>query len=97
VTIPKSKNRKKKKKKMPSGEPHLAEGAAGDTGYVHATVLPARVPSSKHFSPLATVRLLWLFSTVGDGCISLVSEVEPRPLYKATALVGPLPREKQSF
>ena len=27
---------------------HLAEGAAKDTVYVHATVLPARVTSSKH-------------------------------------------------
>ena len=33
----------------------LAEGAAKDTGYVRATVFPARVASSKHVSPLATV------------------------------------------
>ena len=52
-----------------------------------------------HFSPLATVRSLGLFSTVGEGCISLVAEIEPRPLHpaEATALVGPLPREKRSF
>jgi len=38
---------------------------------------------SKHFSPLATVRLLGLFSTICEGCISLVAEVEPRPLHPA--------------
>jgi len=47
---------------------HLAEGAAKDTGYVHATVFPARVASSKHVSPLATGRSLGPFSTVGEGC-----------------------------
>ena len=78
---------------------HLAQCAAKNTEYVHATVLPSCFPSSKYFSPLATVRSLELFSTVGGGCISLLAEVEPRPLHpaEATALVGPLPRGKRSF
>jgi len=69
---------------------HLAAGAAKNTGYVRAPVLRARVASSKHVSP---------FLTVGEGCISLVAEVEPRPLHpaEATALEGPLPREKRCF
>ena len=72
---------------------HLAEGAVKDTGYVHATVLLAS------FLPLSAVRSLGLFSTVGEGCISLVAEVGARPLHPAevTALVGSLPREKRSF
>ena len=55
---------------------HLAEGAAKDTGYVRATVFPARIASSKHISPLASVRSFGLFSTLGEGRISLVAEVE---------------------
>jgi len=34
---------------------HVAEDAAKDTGYVYATVLPARVTSSKYVLLLATV------------------------------------------
>ena len=58
---------------------------------------------SRSFLPsnfnLSTVRSLGPFSTVGEGCISLVTEVEPRPLHpaEATALVGPLPRETRCF
>jgi len=55
---------------------HLAEGDAKDTEYVRATVFPARVASSKHVSPLATVRSLGLFSTIAKGRISLVADVE---------------------
>jgi len=46
---------------------HLAEGAAKDTAYVRATVFLARVASSNHVSPLATVRSLGPFSTIGEG------------------------------
>ena len=34
--------------KQTNKQVHLAEGAAKDTGYVRATVFPARVASSKH-------------------------------------------------
>jgi len=34
---------------------HLAEGADKDTGYVRATVLPARFASSNHVFLLATM------------------------------------------
>jgi len=79
---------------------HLAEGAAKDTGYVRATVLPARVASSKHFSPLATVRSLGPFSTIGEDRISLMAEVQYLDLCtrrRRKALVVPLPREKRCF
>jgi len=42
----------------------LAEGAAKVTEYVRAIVFPTRVPTPKHVWPLATVRLLWPFSTI---------------------------------
>jgi len=50
---------------------------------------------SNHVSPISTVQSLGPFSTVGEGCISLVAEVEPRSLHptEATALVRPLRRE----
>jgi len=78
---------------------HVDEGAAKDTGYVNATVFPACFATSKDVLLLATVRSLELFYTIGGGCISLLAEVEPRPLHpaEATALVGPLPREELSF
>jgi len=54
---------------------HLAGSTAKDTGHVRATVFRARVTSSKQ---LATVRLLRLFPTIGEGRISLMAEVEKR-------------------
>ena len=41
----------------------------------------ARVALSKHVSQLATVRSLGPFSTIGEGRISLMSEVECFDLY----------------
>jgi len=55
---------------------HLAESTAKDTGHVRATVFQARVASSNHFSPLATVHSFGLFSTIGEGRISLMAEVK---------------------
>ena len=55
---------------------HLAAFAAKDTEYVRATVFPARVASSKNISPLATVRSLGSFSTIGEGRISLLAAVQ---------------------
>ena len=51
----------------------LAEGAAKGTRFVRGTVFPTRVASSKHVSPLATVRSLGLFSTILKSRISLVA------------------------
>ena len=60
---------------------HLAESTAKDSGHVRSTVFQGRVTSSKHVSPLATVRLLEPFSTIGEGRISLMAEVECLDLY----------------
>jgi len=57
---------------------HLADSTAKDTGHVHATVFQARVA---YVSQLATVCSLGLFSTIGEGRISLMAEVECLDLY----------------
>ena len=59
---------------------HLAESTTKDTGHVRTTVFQARI-AKRRLSPLATVRSLGLFSTIGEGRISQMAEVECLDLY----------------
>ena len=76
----------------------MAGGTAKEIEHVRATVFETHVVSSKHVSPLATVRWAvchhWSGSHFSDGR-GWVS----RPLHtaEATARVVPLPREKRYF